>query len=421
MTRTENNALGGLPLTLADVCDFRTHGPRMRLDDHLTPSRRFAARVSASTATVDSSPGRGGGSRAADYDFASVFPVPTVASEDSAEAPVATTSVAQPTPSRNSVQGTDSVEPTGPTAPVSTSPGSPAPQMMTPFSDRISTRTCRRSATAAGMAPPAVDYCFRPGGPPRPSSRRVTIPPRARRPRPAPPAAATPTLADPPARTIPLSSDYDHAEPMGTPLLQLTPSPGDTPAAPTRSDALDDAAELRFVDSVARYSHADWKREQHAEPTCHITIHYISIRRPSAKRPSLSDIRELAGKGRLHTTDDDIVLLVRNPALSPTRSEKPNSVGRAACLRRASSNLRFPAHAPLDHASLSLDGLLSPSHHAHVAHAGAVLLVDWQECVHPVVASPLLEVPSAETPTVDCPLAHHHNASTGRSRCRRQY
>ena len=24
---------------------------------------------------------------------------------------------------------------------------------------------------------------------------------------------------------------------------------------------------LRFVDSVARYSHADWKREQHAEPT----------------------------------------------------------------------------------------------------------------------------------------------------------
>ena len=36
--------------------------------------------------------------------------------------------------------------------------------------------------------------------------------------------------------------------------------------------------------------------------------------------------------------------------------------------------------------------------------------MDWHECVHPVVASPLLEAPSAETSTVGCPLAHHHNA-----------
>ena len=39
-----------------------------------------------------------------------------------------------------------------------------------------------------------------------------------------------------------------------------------------------------------------------------------------------------AGEGRLHTTDDDIVLLVRNPTLPPTRSDKSNPVGRAACL-----------------------------------------------------------------------------------------
>ena len=52
---------------------------------------------------------------------------------------------------------------------------------------------------------------------------------------------------------------------MGTPLLRLTPSPGGTPTAYTRSDAFGDAAELRFADSVARYSHADWKREQHAD------------------------------------------------------------------------------------------------------------------------------------------------------------
>ena len=160
---------------------------------------------------------------------------------------------------------------------------------------------------------------------------------------------------------------------MGTPLLQLAPSPGDTPTAYTSSDALGDAAELRFADSVARYSHADWKREQHAEPTCHAMMRYISIGRPSVlppdvlacypshKRPSLSDIQELAGKGQLHTTDDDIVLLVRNPTLPPKRSDKPNC--GASCLRakrRAGSHLRPPAHAPLDHASLSFDGLLPP-------------------------------------------------------------
>ena len=202
----------------------------------------------------------------------------------------------------------------------------------------------RRSATAAGKAPPAVEYGFGPGGAPQPSSRRGTTPSRVPRPRPTLSTAATPALADSPVRTVPLPSDRDHAEPMGTPLSRLTPSPGDTPTAPTRSDVLGDAAELRFADSVARYSHTDLKRAQHAEPTCHAAMHYISIGRPSAlppellacypshKRPSLSDIQELARKGRLHTTDDDIVLLVRNPTPPPTRSSKPNSVGRAACV-----------------------------------------------------------------------------------------
>ena len=107
---------------------------------------------------------------------------------------------------------------------------------------------------------------------------------------------------------------------MGTPLLRLTPSPDDTPTAHTRSETLGDAAALWFADSVARYSHADWKREQHAELMCHAMMRYISIGRPSVlppdflacylshKRPSLPDLKELAGKGRLHTIDDDIVL-----------------------------------------------------------------------------------------------------------------
>ena len=52
----------------------------------------------------------------------------------------------------------------------------------------------------------------------------------------------------------------------------------------------------------------------------------------SHRRPSLPDLKQPAGKGRLHTTDDNIVLLVRYPTLPPTRSNKPNSVGRAGCL-----------------------------------------------------------------------------------------
>ena len=122
------------------------------------------------------------------------------------------------------------------------------------------------------------------------------------------------------------------------------PCPGDTPTAHIRSDALGDPAELRFADSVARYSHANWKREQHAKPTYNAIMHYVSVGQPSVlppdvlaccllyKRLFLSDIQELAGKGRIQTDDDDIVLLVRNPTLPPPRSDKPNSVGRAACL-----------------------------------------------------------------------------------------
>ena len=73
-------------------------------------------------------------------------------------------------------------------------------------------------------------------------------------------------------------------------------------------------------------------------------MRYISLDRPSVLPPDflratpstnvdcLSDIQERTGKGRLHTTDDDIVLLVRNPTPPPIRPNKHNSAGRAACL-----------------------------------------------------------------------------------------
>ena len=113
------------------------------------------------------------------------------------------------------------------------------------------------------------------------------------------------------------------------------------PTAPTTFDALGDAAELQLADSVARYSQADWEREQQAE-SCDAAMRYITVGRPpvllpdflscypSHQRPSLLDIQELAGKGRSRTTDD-IVLLVRNPPPAPTPNA-PSSVRRAACL-----------------------------------------------------------------------------------------
>ena len=149
----------------------------------------------------------------------------------------------------------------------------------------LTTRARRRTATAASKAPPAVDYGFGPGGAPRPSSRRANTPPRAPRPRPAPSAAATPALAASPVPTVPIPCDRDRTELVGTPLLRLPPPPGDTPTAPTKLDALGDAAELQFADYVARYSHADWEREQRAEPTCHAAMRCITIGRPSALPP----------------------------------------------------------------------------------------------------------------------------------------
>ena len=107
-------------------------------------------------------------------------------------------------------------------------------------------------------------------------------------------------------------------------------------------NALGDAAELLFADSVRRYSHADWEREQQAKPTYHAAMRYITIGRPPAlppdflscypshQPPSLSDIQKLVGKRRVQTFDNNIVLLVRNPT-PPSTPDAPSSVGRAAC------------------------------------------------------------------------------------------
>ena len=112
MTRTERVGLGGLvpltesavlrelPLTSTEFFDFRTHGPRIRVDELCALSKGFVARVCASVTTVDRCLGRGWTVPAADNDFAWVFAIPTEVGTGSAEASAAATAVAQPTPSR---------------------------------------------------------------------------------------------------------------------------------------------------------------------------------------------------------------------------------------------------------------------------------------------------------------------------------
>ena len=78
-------------------------------------------------------------------------------------------------------------------------------------------------------------------------------------------------------------------------------------------------------------------------PAYHAAMRYIVLGRPPAlpadflsgfpsnQCPSFSKIQELAGKGRLHTHYDGIVLLVRQ-LTRPHPSDSHHPVGRTACL-----------------------------------------------------------------------------------------
>ena len=81
-----------------------------------------------------------------------------------------------------------------------------------------------------------------------------------------------------------------------------------------------------------RYSLSDWQQEQQAEPTCAAAIHYLAKGSPKPpppdlldgfpepRRPVLHEVLTLAVKGKLHTTDDGITLLVRDPDFHAIRN-----------------------------------------------------------------------------------------------------
>ena len=112
---------------------------------------------------------------------------------------------------------------------------------------------------------------------------------------------------------------------MGTPLLRLTPSPGDTPTAYTRSDALGNAAELRFHDSVARYSHDNCKREQHAEPTCHAMIRCVL---PAGNRSSRPTFWRATFRTSVHPSQTSRSWRVTVAYKQPTTTSSYSSIAR---------------------------------------------------------------------------------------------
>ena len=123
--RPNGAVLDGLPLTLADLRDFRTYGPHIRLDVLSAPTGGFVARVSAFVNTGDTRLGH----------------VPFVAATDATFTPVFTF------PSR--------------VVPLALFSPAPMPPLQAPMArpptERISTRTRRRTAAAAGATQRAAD------------------------------------------------------------------------------------------------------------------------------------------------------------------------------------------------------------------------------------------------------------------------
>ena len=77
---------------------------------------------------------------------------------------------------------------------------------------------------------------------------------------------------------------------------------------------------------------------------------------------------------------------------------------------RTCSYLRTVTRAPLDHANLLFNYGLPSRHVTYTSHARTFLVVDMNEHTHPLVVSPLLEMPSAEDTAIDGSLAHHLDA-----------
>ena len=161
--------------------------------------------------------------------------------------------------------------------------------------------------------------------------------PTARKPR--PPRSASPSQSSiDPVTTVPIQYAINSATPAPPLLGSLPPETPRRIITPAALAEMPSPAEIEFIESVERYSHTDWVREQRANAVCNFAIRCLLLGSPSVlpdelllhlaphKRPSLSNVRSLADKGRLYTDDDGTLVLVRKltpPA--PVCPEKPAS------------------------------------------------------------------------------------------------
>ena len=139
--RTESAVLGGHPFTSTDFCDFRTHGPRTRIDDlsALSGVRRSCFCLRHHRRLLSQPRAGFAGSR---QRFHFRFRRTHRGWHGRRRSPGCLDDRRPADSFFKEFYTGDSVETTGPTVPASTSPGSPAPPTAKPSSDRTSTRTC---------------------------------------------------------------------------------------------------------------------------------------------------------------------------------------------------------------------------------------------------------------------------------------
>ena len=142
----------------------------------------------------------------------------------------------------------------------------------------ISPRFRRRRAATADKPQAAADYGLNRSGPtPRPAPTAQ----KPRSPRSAPPSQVAPGPSFDPVPAVPIQHVTDAATPA-PPLLGVRP-----PEAPRRLSTpaalpeIPSPAEIEFIESVERFSHTNWAREQRSEPGCDAAIRYILVGSPS--------------------------------------------------------------------------------------------------------------------------------------------
>ena len=274
-----SSSLGGLPLSPHDFHDFRSHGPRMSVDDLDTPLGEFGACTPFHVTSLGYTPSPSASTWADNHFVASVFavsvePSPTPARDgglsqttgcaktDSlvgTDLPGRTANLGWQTPSSMShsvsrvTRASRSVAPA--ILPWLSSPSQtalPSP----PPSDLFSTWTRRRRVVTAGIPQADVGYGFNPQGILPPTTRLVAVR-ESRPPRIVSPSGVSSESSIRPLPTVPIQR-ATNVTTRATPLLGVLP-PDKTSSVRTPAVASEIliSTEIEFFDSVKRYTQSD--------------------------------------------------------------------------------------------------------------------------------------------------------------------